>query len=454
MRGAITFAGNGDYLIVVEEYLASGNEGGLHVAAKFVIRGGRALSGRVTASGSKNSALPIIAAAALAAQGESILENVPNYTDIHDMCEILRALGAHVEFVEEGTLRIRAHDLTGHIAPYHLARKLRGSTYVMGLLLARLGKGEVACPGGCDIGARPVDFHLKGFKALGAEVQVERGSMVASGVQLRGGRFYVDRASFGTTINMMITASLAPGTTVLENAACEPEIVDLANFLNSMGARVRGAGTNTIRIEGVDRLAGARHEIIPDRLETGTYLIAAALTGGDVVVENCVPEHLRTVTVKLQEAGQEITEGDDVLRCRGRQPILAADVETQVYPGYPTDLQSPWVALMTRCQGVSVITETIFENRFGFTNELIRMGAQIKVEHNAAIVRGVERLTGAPVEARELRGGVALVLAGLAAEGTTEISGVKFVDRGYHRLEEKLGALGADIQRIHVDGED
>lgn len=424
--------------------------GGPAVPAKFVIRGGRALRGTVAASGSKNSALPIIAAAALAAEGESILENVPDYTDIHDMCAILRALGAEVERVDPGVLRIRAQHLSHHVAPYHLARKLRGSTYVMGLLLARLGKGEVACPGGCDIGPRPVDFHLKGFRALGAEVVVERGAMVATQVNLRGGRFYVDRASFGTTVNMMITASLAPGTTVLENAACEPEIVDLANFLNSMGARVRGAGTNTIRIEGVPRLTGARHEIIPDRLETGTYLIAAAITGGDVTVTGCVPEHLRTVTAKLQEAGMEIEEGDDTLRCVGRRPIRSVDVETQVYPGYPTDLQSPWVALMTLGDGVAVVTETIFENRFGFTNELIRMGANIKVDRDHAIIRGVERLTGAQVEARELRGGVALVLAGLAAEGVTEVYGVHHVDRGYHRLEEKLGALGADIRREEV----
>ncbi len=423
------------------------------MAAKFVIRGGRTLSGRVTASGSKNSALPIIAAAALAVQGETILENVPNYTDIQDLCEILRALGARIESVEEGVLQIRAQDLDGHAAPYHLARKLRGSTYVMGLLLARLGKGEVACPGGCDIGARPVDFHLKGFRALGAHVQVERGAMVAEDVHLVGTRFYVDRASFGTTINMMITGCLAQGTTVLENAACEPEIVDLANFLNKMGARVRGAGTNTIRIEGVERLAGARHEIIPDRLETGTYMIAAALTGGDVVVENCVPEHLRTVAAKLEEAGQEIIEGDDLLRCRGRRPVQAADIETQVHPGFPTDLQSPWVSLMTLCSGVSVINETIFENRFSFTNELVRMGANIKVDRNTAIVRGVERLTGAPVEAHELRGGVALVLAALAAEGTTEMGGVRYVDRGYHQLEAKLAALGADIEREHVEPE-
>lgn len=417
---------------------------------KFVIRGGRRLAGRARANGAKNSALPIITAAALASQGESILENVPDYTDIRDLCEILRSLGAEIEEVGPGTLRVRARELTGHVAPYHLARRLRGSTYVMGLLLARLGRGEVACPGGCDIGARPVDFHLKGFRALGAEVEIERGSMVARSVRLRGNRLYIDRASFGTTINMMITAVLAPGTTVLENAAREPEVVDLANFLNSMGARVRGAGTETIRIEGVRRLKGARHEIIPDRIETGTFLIAAAMTGGDVVVEECIPEHLGTVIAKLREAGVEVEVGLDTLRCRGRRRVRATDIETQVYPGFPTDLQSPWVALMSVADGVSVVTETIFENRFGFTNELTRLGAQIKVDRNSAIIRGVRRLTGAPVEARDLRGGVALCLAGLAAEGRTEVLGVHFIDRGYHRLEAKLSALGADIERVPV----
>lgn len=429
------------------------SKGGRALAAKFIIQGGRKLSGKVSASGAKNSALPIIAAAALAAEGESILENVPTYTDIHDLNDILRALGADVEWVDENTLRISAAGLSNHVAPYHLARKLRGSTYVMGVLLARLRRGEVACPGGCDIGARPVDFHLKGFKALGAEVTVEHGSMVARDVELQGNRFYVDRASFGTTINMMLTAVLTPGTTLLENAACEPEIVDLASYLNSMGARVRGAGTNQIRIDGVSRLHGARHEIIPDRLETGTFLVAGAITGGDVMVEGCIPEHLRTVTAKLKEAGAEVEEGPDFLRCLMPGRIQPADVETQVYPGFPTDLQSPWVALMTLCDGVAVVNETIFENRFGFTNELIRLGANIKVDHNTAVIRGVERLTGAPVEARDIRGGVALVLAGLAAEGQTEVSGIRYVDRGYYRLEDKLASLGAEVQRLDQEPE-
>ncbi len=418
------------------------------MAAKFVIRGGRPLVGNVSVGGAKNSALPIVTAAALAAEGESILDNVPNNSDIHHLCQILRELGCEMEWVGETSLRVRAGELTNHVAPYNIARKLRGSTYVMGLLLARLRKGEVACPGGCEIGARPVDFHLKGFKALGADVVVERGAMVATDVKLHGNRFYVDRASVGTTVNMMITASLTPGTTILENAACEPEIVDLANYINGMGGRVRGAGTNMVRIEGVEKLHGARHEVIPDRIEAGTFLMMAATAGGDVRVDNVIAEHLATVLAKLRESGVEVEEDMDSIRIKAGRPIQSVDVETQVHPGFPTDLQSPWVAYMTLGNGISVVQETIFENRFGFVNELIRLGANIKVDRNTAIVRGVERLTGAPVEAKDIRGGAALVAAALAAEGTTEVGGLQFIDRGYHRLEDRLSRLGADIRRV------
>jgi UDP-N-acetylglucosamine 1-carboxyvinyltransferase len=418
------------------------------LAAKLIIHGGRPLSGSVTIGGAKNSALPIVTAAALAAEGETILDNVPNNSDIHHLCQILRELGCEVEWVGEESLRVRADQMNNHVAPYNIARKLRGSTYVMGLLLARLGKGEVACPGGCEIGARPVDFHLKGFKALGADVVVEHGAMVAQEVTLQGGRFYVDRASVGTTVNMMITASLTPGTTVLENAACEPEIVDLANFINAMGGKVRGAGTNMVRIEGVARLHGCRHEVIPDRIEAGTYMMMAACTGGDVLVQNVIPEHLTTVIAKLREAGQEVEELEDAIRVRGKRPVLAVDVETQIHPGYPTDLQSPWAALMGLSNGIAVVQETIFENRFGFVNEMIRMGANIKVDRNTAIIRGVERYTGAPVEAKDIRGGAALVTAALAAEGVTELGGVQYIDRGYPKLEEKLTGLGANVERV------
>ncbi|MGE5675244.1 MAG: UDP-N-acetylglucosamine 1-carboxyvinyltransferase [Mycobacterium leprae] len=420
------------------------------MAAKFVIHGGRPLSGAITVGGAKNSALPIVTAAALAADGESILDNVPNNSDIHHLVQILTELGCELEWVGENSLRIRAGELSNHVAPYNIARKLRGSTYVMGLLLARLGKGEVACPGGCEIGARPVDFHIKGFKALGADVVVERGAMVAQHVSLQGARFYVDRASVGTTVNMMITASLAPGVTVLENAACEPEIVDLANYLNGMGAKVRGAGTNTVRVEGVERLHGCHHEVIPDRIEAGTYLMMAAATGGDIRIDNVITEHLSTVLAKLREAGMEVQEGEDSLTLIAHRPIKSVDAETQIHPGFPTDLQSPYIALMGLANGIAVVTETIFENRFGFVNELLRLGANIKVEHNSAIVRGVERYIGAPIEAKDIRGGAALVMAGLAAEGTTELGGLQYLDRGYNRLEEKLSSLGADIRRVDL----
>ncbi|HEY8346412.1 MAG TPA: UDP-N-acetylglucosamine 1-carboxyvinyltransferase [Symbiobacteriaceae bacterium] len=420
------------------------------MAAKLIIRGGRPLTGRISVGGAKNSALPIVTAAALASEGESILGNVPNNSDIEHLCAILRALGCELEWVEPTTLRVKATELTNHVAPYHIARKLRGSTYVMGLLLARLRRGEVACPGGCEIGARPVDFHIKGFRALGANVVVERGAMVAEPAELHGNRIYIDRASVGTTVNMMLAASLTPGTTVLENAAREPEIVDLANYINAMGGRVRGAGTNTIRIEGVPKLRGCRHEIIPDRIEAGTYMMMAAATGGDVYVDNCIPEHLSTAIAKLREAGQEVEEYADGIRVVARRPIRATDVVTQVHPGFPTDLQSPWVALMGLADGVSVVRETIFENRFGFVNELVRMGADIRVDRDTAIIRGVDRYRGAPVEARDIRGGAALVLAGLAADGVTEVGGVQYIDRGYHRMEEKLAELGADIRRVEV----
>lgn len=419
--------------------------------AKFVIQGGRPLEGRTSIFGSKNSALSIIAAAGLAARGESILENVPDLTDVHDLCEILRHLGSEVEFVDAGTLRVRAAELNGYKAPYEVARRLRGSTYVVGLLLARLGRAEVACPGGCPIGSRPVDFHVKALQAMGAEVVVERGCVVAQTDRLRPGRLYIDRASFGTTLNVMIAAALTPGTTVLENAALEPEVVDLANFINAMGGKVRGAGTSVIRVEGAANLQGAAHEIIPDRLEAGTFLTAAAITGGAVQVENCIPEHVRALSVKLMEAGMQVEEGDDFIRLQGGGPIRSVDIETQPHPGFPTDMQSPFLALMALGDGISVVHETVFENRFAYTGELVRMGANIKVDRNAAIVRGVERLTACPVEAGDIRGGVALVLAALAAEGVSQLTGVQFIDRGHSRLEERLAGMGADIRRVELE---
>ncbi|PSR20446.1 MAG: UDP-N-acetylglucosamine 1-carboxyvinyltransferase [Sulfobacillus acidophilus] len=416
--------------------------------AQLVIEGGRALAGDVLIDGSKNSALPIIVAAALAEDGISVLENVPRYTDILDLCQILRDLGASVEWLTDRQLAIDAQNLITHQARYDLARKLRGSTYLVGLLLARLGRADVAFPGGCQIGSRPVNFHIQGFQALGADMRLEHGSIQGSVAgRLQGSRIYVERASFGTTLNLMIAGSLAQGTTVLENAAMEPEIVDVANFLNAMGARVRGAGTNLVRIEGVERLTGTHHEIIPDRLEAGTYLIAGAITRGAVTVANVIPEHLNTVLLKLSQAGAKIEADMDWIRIMATKRLSAVDIETLPHPGFPTDLHPQMVSLLAVCDGVSVVQETVFENRFGYTHDLSRLGADVKVDRETAIVRGVNRLTGAPVQAQDIRGGAALVLAALKAEGTTIVDGVESIDRGYQALEEKMAALGAVIRR-------
>lgn len=416
--------------------------------AQFVIEGGNALAGDVAVEGSKNSALPIIVAAALAQDGVTVLENVPRYTDILDLCQILRELGANVEWLGESRLAVDAQTLTTHQARYDLARKLRGSTYLVGLLLARMGAADVAFPGGCQIGSRPVNFHIQGFQALGAEMRLEHGSIqgTVSG-RMRGTRVYIERASFGTTLNLMIAGSLAEGTTVLENAAMEPEIVDVANFLNGMGGKVRGAGTNLVRIEGVPRLKGTHHEIIPDRLEAGTYLMAGAITAGVVTVGNVIPEHLRTVLLKLSQAGAEIEEDMDWIRIIGTSRLKSVDIETLPHPGFPTDLHPQMVSVLSVADGVAVVQETVFENRFGYTHDLARLGADIKVDRETAIIRGVQRLTGAPVQAQDIRGGAALVLAALRAEGTTIVDGVDYIDRGYHGLETKLTSLGAVITR-------
>lgn len=426
-----------------------GDEASGAEAARYVVNGGRRLRGEVVAAGAKNSALAIITAATLAEDGQTVLENVPKYSDIVNLCAILRELGAEAEWLGPSTLRVDGRGLTRTRAPYALARKLRGSTYVVGLLLARLGAAEVALPGGCDIGSRPIDFHLKGFQALGAEAWVEHGAIHARAPRLEGAKVFIDRSSFGTTVNLMIAAARARGTTLLENAAQEPEIVDLANFLTSLGVRIRGAGTKIIRIDGRARLEGSAHEIIPDRLEAGTYLCAAAITGGEVTVREIIPEHLRTVLIKLEEAGCRLAEGTDWVTLFAPPRSRAVDVQTAPHPGFPTDMQSPFVSLMALAEGVSVVQETIFDNRFGFTNELLRLGARIKVDRDVAVIQGVERLTGAPLEAHDIRGGAALVIAGLAAEGTTEVAGASAIARGFQDLDGKLGGLGADVRLVH-----
>lgn len=414
--------------------------------SRLIVEGGRPLRGSVEISGAKNSALAIVVAAALATEGECVLDNIPRGSDVATICQILQDLGAEVWYDDQDRLHVKGQNLHKHQASYDLVRRMRASFYSAGLLLARLGRAEVPLPGGCAIGSRPVDYHIKGFSQLGADVTIEHGYMKAEAGRLKGSHIYINRASVGTTINLMIAASLAEGTTVLENAAKEPEVVDLAIFLNGMGAKVRGAGTDSIRIEGVETLRGIEYSIIPDRIEAGTFMLAAAITGGDIVLKSVVAEHLRVPIVKLEEAGVTITRGDNELHVVAPNRLQAVDVETLPYPGFPTDLQQPFVAVMCVAEGTSVIRETIFD-RFRYVDELRRMGADIKTEQNTAIVRGVPQLTGAPVEITDLRAGAALAIAALAAQGRTELYGVEILDRGYEFFEDKLRQLGAQIYR-------
>ncbi|NMB39067.1 MAG: UDP-N-acetylglucosamine 1-carboxyvinyltransferase [Firmicutes bacterium] len=414
---------------------------------KLVINGGKRLQGEVKVNGAKNSALSIIVAAALATKGECILDNVPKSSDVGTICLILKSLGVEVWFDQNDKLHIVGASLKEYQAPYDLVRKMRASFYTAGLLLARLGKAEVPLPGGCAIGSRPVDFHIRGFTQMGADIVIEHGFMKAQCDELIGTNYYINRSSVGTTINLMLAASLAKGTTVLENCAKEPEIVDLAIFLNGMGANVRGAGTDIIRIKGVEQLHGIEYSIIPDRIEAGTFIFAAAITGGDVLIKDIVVEHIRSPLSKIEEAGVIVERGSTSIRITAPERLKAMDVETSPYPGFPTDLQQPLVAAMCVADGTSVVRENIFD-RFRYVDELRRMGADIKVERETAIVRGVKQLTGAPVEVTDLRAGAALVIAGLAASGTTEIYGVDIIERGYASLETKLEQLGADIKRI------
>ncbi len=414
--------------------------------SKLVITGGRPLCGIVEAGSSKNSVLALLAAAALG-RGDVALSNVPLNHDTMIMIELLRHLGATVQLAET-TVTVNGAGLTNHQPPYDLVRRIRGSIYLAGLLLGRLGRAEVALPGGDEIGSRPVDYHMRGFQALGAEVAVEHGLLIGRCQGLRGTRIYINRNSVGATINLILAAVLAEGVTVLENPAQEPEIVDTAILLNGMGARIRGAGTGSIKIEGVKSLRSYAHVPIPDRIEAGTFLIATAVAGGEVTVSNVIPEHLRMLVTKLREAGTEVTEVENGLRIVSRRPLTAVDVDTAVYPGFATDLQAPFGVLLSQAAGTGIIRETVFDNRFRYINELRRMGADIKVDHDTAIFRGVERLSGAPVAASDIRAGVALVIAGLAAEGVTEVSRIEHIDRGYVRFEEKLRQLGAEIKRV------
>ncbi len=418
---------------------------------KFLIEGGRPLEGRITISGAKNAALPAMAAALLTDQ-PVVLRNVPRVRDIGTLRSLLDELGvdSSVTHEEHGNrVEIQARRLLTPLAPYELVKQMRASILVLGPLIARFGHARVSLPGGCAIGTRPINLHLKGLEKLGASIRIEHGYVEARADGLKGVPFYFDTISVTGTENLMMAATLAEGETVLENAAREPEIEDLANLLNSMGASVQGAGTDTIRIRGVARLRGAEHQIVPDRIETGTFIAAAAITGGRLRLGHVCPEHLSAVIAKLSEAGVKVSAPSaGELDVEGTGPLRAADMKTQEYPGFPTDMQAQYMALMTQAQGSSVITETIFENRFLHALELMRMGADIAVDGRRAVVRGKSRLGGAKVLASDLRASASLVLAGLAAEGETLIDRVYHIDRGYERIEEKLSRVGAKIRRI------
>ena len=419
---------------------------------KLIVKGGNRLVGAVKTSGAKNAVLPIIAASILGTT-PSHLDEVPMLEDVHTISEVLKCLGLSVECSpEKNVLDIDSTEITSYEAPYELVRTMRASFLVMGPLLARIGKARISMPGGCAIGARPIDIHLKGFEALGVKIEQGHGYIEASAHEgLKGTSIYFDFPSVGATENIMMAASLADGTTILENVAEEPEIVDLANYLNKMGAKIRGAGTDTIRIEGVEKLHGADYTIIPDRIEAGTYMIAAAMTGGDVVVENVLPEHQKPLIAKLREAGAVVEEDIDKVRVIGQNPLKAVSIKTLPYPGFPTDMQAQMMAMMVIAEGRSKVTETVFENRFMHVVELNRMGAQISTEGRSAVIDGPCKLTGCDVRATDLRAGAAMILAGLVAEGTTRIGDLHHIDRGYENIVAKLKNLGADIERVDVD---
>lgn len=416
---------------------------------KLVINGGKPLNGRVRVSSAKNAVLPIIAATMLASTPSRLVE-VPHLEDVHTICEVIAALGVKVTKDEANQeIHFDGSEITATEAPYELVRRMRASFLVMGPLLARRREARISLPGGCAIGSRPIDLHLKAFEALGATIEMGDGYVLASAPEgLKGNQIYLDFPSVGATENVIMAASMAEGKTIIENAAEEPEIVDLVTYLNSMGADIRGAGTNVIRIQGVKELKGATHTVIPDRIEAGTYLIAAAMAGGDVYVENALSEHLKPVVAKLKEAGVTVQEDVDGIRVISDGNVKAVDIKTLPYPGFPTDMQAQFMAFTTIAKGTSTVMETVFENRFMHVDELKKMGAQIRIEERRAIVDGVPKLKGTEVRATDLRAGAALVCAGLAAEGVTKVTQLSHIDRGYDNLVGKLKGLGADIVRV------
>lgn len=418
---------------------------------QYIIKGGKALAGEIWVSGAKNAALGILAAAVMADETVTV-ENLPDIRDIDILLQAISGIGAIVERVDCHCVRINGGTINTIVVANDSVRKIRGSYYLLGALLGKYKSAHVLLPGGCDIGSRPIDQHIKGFEALGANVRIQHGMIEAEAVDLVGNHIYLDMASVGATINIMMAAVMAEGQTIIENSAKEPHVVDVANFLNSMGAKIKGAGTDVIRIVGVPKLHGSTYSIIPDQIEAGTFMIAAAATRGDVTVRNVIPRHMEALTAKLVELGAEVEEFDDAIRVVATKRLGATQIKTLPYPGFPTDMQPQMTTLLAICAGTSIITEGIYENRFKYVDELARMGTNIKVEGNNAIVNGVAELTGASVVAPDLRAGAALVIAGLVAEGYTTVEQIRYIERGYESFEQKMRDLGADMEK--VDSED
>ena len=418
---------------------------------KYIVTGGSRLHGKVTISGAKNAAVAILPATVLA-RDVCVLENIPNISDVTALLNILRALGARVRLLDKTTVEIDTTHLTEPVVPHELAKPLRASYYFLGALLGRCGRADVSLPGGCNFGGvRPIDQHIKGFRALGAEVSVNYGMVHMTSEALVGEHIYFDVVSVGATMNVMLAAVKARGVTILENAAKEPHIVDLANFLNSMGADIRGAGTDVIKIHGVDVLHGTEYSIIPDQIEAGTYMVAAAATGGDVLVENVIPKHLESIIDKLRRAGATVEEFDDAVRVFRTGRLQHVNVKTMPHPGFPTDMQPQMTTMLCCAEGTSIVSEGVWDNRFKYVDELRKMGANIQVDGKVAVVEGVERLTGAPVKALDLRAGAAMLIAGLMADGITEVEEIHHIERGYSSLVDKLRSLGADIRKVSYD---
>lgn len=414
---------------------------------QYVIKGGNPLVGEVEIGGAKNAALAILAAAVMT-DDTVLIENMPDVRDTNVMLQAMESIGVLVDRIDRHTVRINARNVNGHVIEDDYIKKIRASYYLIGALLGKYKRAEVSLPGGCNIGSRPIDQHLKGFRALGAKVDIAHGMIIAEADVLKGNHIYLDVVSVGATINVMLASIMAEGVTIIENSAKEPHVVDVANFLNSMGANIKGAGTDVIRVRGVDKLHGTEYAIIPDQIEAGTFMFAAAVTKGDVTVKNVIPKHLESITAKLLEIGCEVEESDDAVRVVSSKKLSHTHVKTLPYPGFPTDMQPQITVALALSAGTSIVTESIFENRFRYVDELTRMGANIKVEGNTAIIDGVSRYTGASITAPDLRAGAALVLAGLAAEGFTTVDDIRYIERGYEDFDSKLRSLGALIEKV------